>query len=146
MDSRHVRIALGRATPLDSGRESGGYDALEFWCVNCTLGCVVVQSSTPSLVRCTREGRGGLAGRVAAVVTAAPLPMSRPTHHTSTPGFGETRGVATCPNCAKELPGDLPFCPFCTAPLGEAAETLVREERVELTAYLPLSGRWHLGF
>ena len=37
--------------------------------------------------------------------------------------------MATCPNCAKELPGDFPFCPFCTAPLGETAEAPVREER-----------------
>jgi class 3 adenylate cyclase len=37
--------------------------------------------------------------------------------------------VATCPNCAKELPGDFPFCPFCAAPLREAAPVPVREER-----------------
>jgi class 3 adenylate cyclase/tetratricopeptide (TPR) repeat protein len=37
--------------------------------------------------------------------------------------------VATCPNCAKELPGDFPFCPFCAAPLRDAAPAPVREER-----------------
>ncbi len=37
--------------------------------------------------------------------------------------------MATCPNCAKELPGDFPFCPFCAAPLGQAAPAAVREER-----------------
>ena len=37
--------------------------------------------------------------------------------------------MPTCPNCAKELPGDFPFCPFCTAPLGDTAQAPVREER-----------------
>jgi predicted ATPase/class 3 adenylate cyclase len=37
--------------------------------------------------------------------------------------------VAICPNCGKELLGDFPFCPFCTAPLREAAPAAVREER-----------------
>ena len=37
--------------------------------------------------------------------------------------------MATCPNCAKALPGDFPFCPFCAAPLREAAPAPVREER-----------------
>ena len=37
--------------------------------------------------------------------------------------------MATCPNCAKELPGDFPFCPFCAAPLGQTAPAAVREER-----------------
>jgi class 3 adenylate cyclase/tetratricopeptide (TPR) repeat protein len=37
--------------------------------------------------------------------------------------------VATCPNCARELPGDFPFCPFCAAPLGETSPAVVREER-----------------
>ena len=55
--------------------------------------------------------------------------MTRSTHNTSTFGFGETRGVATCPNCAKELPGDFPFCPYCAAPLGATAPASIREER-----------------
>ena len=43
--------------------------------------------------------------------------------------FGETRSVATCPNCRKELRGEFPFCPFCTAQLREDAQAPVREER-----------------
>jgi predicted ATPase/class 3 adenylate cyclase len=43
--------------------------------------------------------------------------------------LGETRRVATCPNCGKELPGDFPFCPFCAAPLGATSPSEVREER-----------------
>jgi class 3 adenylate cyclase/tetratricopeptide (TPR) repeat protein len=49
--------------------------------------------------------------------------------HTKELSFGETRWVATCPNCARELPGDFPFCPFCAAPLGETSPAVVREER-----------------
>jgi class 3 adenylate cyclase/tetratricopeptide (TPR) repeat protein len=37
--------------------------------------------------------------------------------------------VATCPNCGKEIPGDFPFCPFCTAPLGVISPSEIREER-----------------
>jgi class 3 adenylate cyclase/tetratricopeptide (TPR) repeat protein len=37
--------------------------------------------------------------------------------------------VATCPNCGKDLPGEFPFCPFCTAPLGQTAPASLREER-----------------
>lgn len=37
--------------------------------------------------------------------------------------------MATCPNCAKEVPGEFPFCPFCTAPLSQTAPVPVREER-----------------
>jgi class 3 adenylate cyclase/tetratricopeptide (TPR) repeat protein len=37
--------------------------------------------------------------------------------------------VATCPNCGKELPGEFPFCPFCTAPLTSTAPPAPREER-----------------
>ena len=51
------------------------------------------------------------------------------TRHTRATCFGETRVVATCPNCGKELPGDFPFCPFCAAPLGQTATAPVREER-----------------
>ncbi len=52
-----------------------------------------------------------------------------PTRPTTTPRFSETRSVATCPNCAKELPGDFPFCPFCAGPLREGDPAPVREER-----------------
>ena len=27
--------------------------------------------------------------------------------------------MSSCPACGKELPGEFPFCPFCTAPLGD---------------------------
>src|SRR3984893_13713707 len=27
--------------------------------------------------------------------------------------------MGTCPQCAKELPGEFPFCPFCGAAVGE---------------------------
>ena len=37
--------------------------------------------------------------------------------------------MATCPNCGKDLPGEFPFCPFCTVPLNETAPALGREER-----------------
>jgi class 3 adenylate cyclase/tetratricopeptide (TPR) repeat protein len=38
--------------------------------------------------------------------------------------------VATCPSCGKELPaGDFPFCPFCTAALGEVVQEGALEER-----------------
>ncbi len=37
--------------------------------------------------------------------------------------------MSTCPNCAKELPGEFPFCPFCAAPRSGAALAPVREER-----------------
>ena len=38
--------------------------------------------------------------------------------------------MTTCPSCGKELPAeDLPFCPFCTAPLAERPGAPVHEER-----------------
>ena len=37
--------------------------------------------------------------------------------------------AAICPNCAKQLPGDFPYCPFCAAPIRETASAPVREER-----------------
>jgi class 3 adenylate cyclase/tetratricopeptide (TPR) repeat protein len=40
--------------------------------------------------------------------------------------------MSTCPSCARELPGEFPFCPFCGAALNvEAPET--REERKVVT-------------
>jgi class 3 adenylate cyclase/tetratricopeptide (TPR) repeat protein len=41
--------------------------------------------------------------------------------------------VATCPSCGKELPGEFPFCPFCTAPLTEQSSASVHEERKVVT-------------
>jgi class 3 adenylate cyclase/tetratricopeptide (TPR) repeat protein len=40
--------------------------------------------------------------------------------------------VATCPSCGKELPGEFPFCPFCTAPLA-AAHAADGEQRKTVT-------------
>jgi class 3 adenylate cyclase len=37
--------------------------------------------------------------------------------------------VATCPACGEELPGEFPFCPFCTAPLAEQPSPSTLEER-----------------
>jgi predicted ATPase/class 3 adenylate cyclase len=37
--------------------------------------------------------------------------------------------VASCPACGKELPGEFPFCPFCTAPLDESEPPPALEER-----------------
>src|ERR671937_3268735 len=37
--------------------------------------------------------------------------------------------MALCPSCGKELPGEFPFCPFCTAPLAEKPSTTQLEER-----------------
>src|SRR5207302_7947544 len=45
------------------------------------------------------------------------------------PAMRETRYMATCPNCGKELPGAFPFCPFCAAPITETAPAALREER-----------------
>jgi class 3 adenylate cyclase len=38
-----------------------------------------------------------------------------------------------CPSCAKELPGEFPFCPFCGTALGETAAAPGREERKVVT-------------
>jgi class 3 adenylate cyclase/tetratricopeptide (TPR) repeat protein len=37
--------------------------------------------------------------------------------------------VTACPSCGKELPGQFPFCPFCTAPLTEQPAASLSEER-----------------
>src|SRR5919201_1361151 len=37
--------------------------------------------------------------------------------------------MALCPSCGKDLPGEFPFCPFCTAPLVEKPSTTQLEER-----------------
>jgi class 3 adenylate cyclase/tetratricopeptide (TPR) repeat protein len=37
--------------------------------------------------------------------------------------------MAVCNSCGKELPGEFPFCPFCGAPLAEAAPPPAHEER-----------------
>jgi predicted ATPase/class 3 adenylate cyclase len=40
--------------------------------------------------------------------------------------------TSACPSCGRELPGEFPFCPYCTAPLG-AQPTAAREERKVVT-------------
>ena len=37
--------------------------------------------------------------------------------------------MAACPACGKELPGEFPFCPYCTTPLTERPSAPVLEER-----------------
>src|SRR5437660_914331 len=37
--------------------------------------------------------------------------------------------MPVCPSCGKELPGEFPFCPFCTAPLAEQPSPSALEER-----------------
>jgi class 3 adenylate cyclase len=34
-----------------------------------------------------------------------------------------------CPSCGKDVPGEFPFCPFCTAPLGDESVVEGLEER-----------------
>jgi class 3 adenylate cyclase/tetratricopeptide (TPR) repeat protein len=41
--------------------------------------------------------------------------------------------VPTCPACGKELPGEFPFCPYCTAPLTEQPALFLQEERKVVT-------------
>jgi class 3 adenylate cyclase/tetratricopeptide (TPR) repeat protein len=60
--------------------------------------------------------------------------------HTNELSFGETRCVAICPNCAKELPGDFPFCPFCAVPLGETSPSVREERKVVSVLFCDLVG------
>ena len=50
--------------------------------------------------------------------------------------------MAACPACGKELPGEFPFCPYCTAPLtGES-----REQRKTVTVlFCDVTGPTALG-
>ena len=41
--------------------------------------------------------------------------------------------MPTCPSCGKELPGEFPFCPFCTAPLTAQPAPSRQEERKVVT-------------
>src|SRR5262249_37170525 len=47
--------------------------------------------------------------------------------------------MAACPSCARELPGEFPFCPFCGAPLG--VESAAGEERWMVEAITPVAAR-----
>jgi class 3 adenylate cyclase len=52
--------------------------------------------------------------------------------------------VASCPACAKELPGEFPFCPFCGAALATAPEA--REQRKVVTVlFCDVTGSTELG-
>jgi class 3 adenylate cyclase len=52
--------------------------------------------------------------------------------------------VTTCPSCGKELPGEFPFCPFCTAPLAALAPS--REQRKTVTVlFCDVTGSTALG-
>jgi class 3 adenylate cyclase len=48
--------------------------------------------------------------------------------------------VASCPACGKELPGEFPFCPFCTAPLAESAPPALEERKVVSVLFCDLVG------
>jgi len=48
--------------------------------------------------------------------------------------------VASCPACGKELPGEFPFCPFCAAPLTEAAPATAEERKVVSVLFCDLVG------
>ena len=41
--------------------------------------------------------------------------------------------MTTCPSCGKDLRGEFPFCPFCTAPLTAQPAASVQEERKIVT-------------
>jgi class 3 adenylate cyclase len=42
--------------------------------------------------------------------------------------------MLACPACGRELPGEFPFCPFCTAPLSSQLGSSAREERKVVTS------------
>jgi len=46
----------------------------------------------------------------------------RPATSGATPGSDSPGAVTECPNCGKELDGDLDFCHWCTTPLDGADE------------------------
>jgi class 3 adenylate cyclase/tetratricopeptide (TPR) repeat protein len=48
--------------------------------------------------------------------------------------------VASCPACGKELPGEFPFCPFCTAPLSEAGPAPAEERKIVSVLFCDLVG------
>ena len=48
--------------------------------------------------------------------------------------------MASCPACGKELPGEFPFCPFCTAPLTEAGSAAAEERKVVSVLFCDLVG------
>jgi hypothetical protein len=47
--------------------------------------------------------------------------------------------VATCPACGKELPGEFPLCPFCTAPLAAPARSVQEERKVVSVLFCDLA-------
>jgi len=48
--------------------------------------------------------------------------------------------VLTCPSCGKELPGEFPFCPFCTAPLTAPPAAAAQERKVVSVLFCDLVG------
>jgi predicted ATPase/class 3 adenylate cyclase len=48
--------------------------------------------------------------------------------------------VSTCPSCARELPGEFPFCPFCGAALGGEAPDAREERKVVTVVFCDLVG------
>ena len=48
--------------------------------------------------------------------------------------------MTTCPSCGKELPGEFPFCPFCTASLTEQPTVATEERKVVSVLFCDLVG------
>ncbi len=48
--------------------------------------------------------------------------------------------METCPSCGRELPGEFPFCPFCTAPLTEQPPATLEERKVVSVLFCDLVG------
>ena len=48
--------------------------------------------------------------------------------------------MMVCPSCGKELPGEFPFCPFCTAPLSAPARPVAEERKVVSVLFCDLVG------
>src|SRR5215203_1378844 len=48
--------------------------------------------------------------------------------------------MSTCPSCGNELPGEFPFCPFCTASLTEKPALATEERKVVSVLFCDLVG------
>src|SRR2546425_2741461 len=49
--------------------------------------------------------------------------------------------AASCPACGKELPGEFPFCPYCTAPLtGQTVPPALEERKIVSVLFCDLVG------
>src|SRR5690242_9490691 len=48
--------------------------------------------------------------------------------------------MGVCPSCGKDLPGEFPFCPYCTAPLAAPARVLGEERKIVSVLFCDLVG------